>query len=669
MVIPVTNPDIDVDRLVQGYRKPFEDEGMDFELVFVLDGVRGALARELDEMQNHHPIKVVHLQGSGLGESIALSAGVARARGELILNAPPYIQCEPDDLIKVVQALQSGADFVTTWRHPRVDPWLNRLQSRVFNWCLRILMGIRFHDLNSGLRGMRRQVVQDVSVYGEMYRFLPVLAERQGFNVVEVKVRHREEKGRQGFYGVGVYLRRILDILTITFLARFRQKPLRFFGMLGFLSILVGMAMVAEPLYDRWYGESLQDRPIFVLGIIALAFGVQLIGFGLVAEIIIFTQSGSIRDYKLEDLVEGGLPPVEEADQDGPSESYGDAPMRVRELLPGEDARWDGFVRRHPHGSIFHLSGWRRCVEETFHHVPHDLVVEQGRRWLGVLPLMHVKSMFVGEQLISIPYAVYGGILTDSEEAQELLLEAAQRQGKKAGAGYVELRHLEERPGRRMKSDLYVTFRKDLPSKVEEVLPGIPKRARAEVRRAVEKHQMTFEQSEDYQSFYELFSDDKRRLGSPPLPYRWFCALREEFGRQIVLHMVRDRDGKPAAAVMSFAFQGVLYAYYSGSRFDLRGCGVNNFIYCRMMEWAVNEGFQSFDFGRSRKDTGAASFKQHMGFEAESLSYEYLMLRDDATMPDFNPSNPALSTHRRIWSNLPRFVTRRLGGRLSRYLP
>jgi FemAB-related protein (PEP-CTERM system-associated) len=282
---------------------------------------------------------------------------------------------------------------------------------------------------------------------------------------------------------------------------------------------------------------------------------------------------------------------------------------------------------------------------------------------------MHVKSMFVGEQLISMPYAVYGGLLVDSDDAQELLLEAAQERGKKVGAGYVELRHLEERPGRRLKSDLYVTFRKQLPAKVEEVMPGIPKRARAEVRRAVGQHQMTFEQSEDYQAFYQLFSDDKRRLGSPPLPYRWFSALREEFGRQVVLHMVRDSAGKPAAAVMSFAFQGVLYAYYSGSRFDLRGSGVNNFIYCRMMEWAVDEGFQCFDFGRSRKETGAAFFKHNMGFEAENLSYEYLMLRDDATMPEFHPSNPALSAHRRIWSNLPRFVTRRLGGRLSRYLP
>src|SRR5690606_40701572 len=103
------------------------------------------------------PVKVVRLQGDRLAVSIALSAGAAHARGALILNFPQYLQIQPDDHVKVVKALENGADFAATWRHPRVDPWLNRLQSRLFNWVLRVVMGIRFHDLNSGVRGMRRQ--------------------------------------------------------------------------------------------------------------------------------------------------------------------------------------------------------------------------------------------------------------------------------------------------------------------------------------------------------------------------------------------------------------------------------------------------------------------------------------------------------------------------------
>src|SRR5688572_27200980 len=152
------------------------------------------------------------------------------------------------DAGKVIAALGAGVDCVATWRKGRVDPWLNQLQSRWFNWLLLLVMGMPFHDLNSGTRGFKRQVLEEVSVYGELYRFLPVMARRQGFNVVEVKVRHREEKGRIGFYGVGVYLRRLLDILAITFLTRFTQRPLRFFGYLGFTAMLAGVAMAAVPL-------------------------------------------------------------------------------------------------------------------------------------------------------------------------------------------------------------------------------------------------------------------------------------------------------------------------------------------------------------------------------------------------------------------------------------
>src|SRR5690606_12399575 len=141
---------------------------------------------------------------------------------------------------------------------------------------------------------------------------------------------------------------------------------------------------------------------------------VQLIGFGLVGEIIIFTQASQLRDYKIEELLEGGtgesggVEPVVEEDAVRPRSNG--SPPRVRELLPGEDARWDSFVREHQDGSFFHLSGWRRVVEEVFGHEPHYLVCEEGRAWSGILPLFWVRSPFIGRQLISVPYGVYGGV-------------------------------------------------------------------------------------------------------------------------------------------------------------------------------------------------------------------------------------------------------------------
>ncbi len=664
IVIPVTSPEIDVGKLVHAFSAPLRQAGYAYEFVFVLDSVTGRPEHELLALQSQFPVTIVRLQGGGLGESIALSAGVDRAKGRFIINAPPYLQSEPEDVLKVMSALESGADFVATWRHPRVDPWFNRLQSRLFNWVLRGLMGIKFHDLNSSLRGMRRQVLEDVAVYGELYRFLPVLALRQGFRVVEVTIRHREERGRRGFFGFGVYLRRLLDILAITFLTRFTQKPLRFFGTFGILLILVGLALSVEPLLSKFSGkEGLASKPIIVLAAVLVAFGIQLIGFGLVGEIIIFTQARNLRDFKIDAVIEHDpavaiVAPLEP-----------NAELRVREVGPGEDARFDAWVRARKGGTFFHQSGWRKVVEDVFRHEAHYLVAERGRQWEGVLPMFFTKGPFLGSNLVSIPYAVYGGLIADNPLAAAALREQAERLGRRLGAGYLELRHEHRQFEDLPTSDLYVTFRKAIVGTSDDVLAAIPKKARAEVRRARDKNGLQFFESRDLDEFYALFQVNKRRLGSPPLPKRWFSALLDEFGRDVVIHVVRLPDGKAISGVMSFRMGDTLFAYYSGALHEHYGTGVNDFTYFKIMEWCADNGVRVFDFGRSRKDTGPANFKKNMGFAAQPLHYEYLLLGDKASLPVFHPGNPKLSLPRRVWSALPGFVTTRLGGRLSKYLP
>src|SRR5262249_46822082 len=198
VVVPISSSDAHPRVVVEALAGALRRGGYACEFVLVLDGPVGAVEREIETIDPRCTVKVVRLQGGGLGESIALSAGVGRSSGKLIVNVPPYLQTEAEDVLQVLAALEAGADCVATSRTPRVDPWLNQLQSRLFNNLLRFVMGMPFHDLNSGTRGFRRQVLEEVSVYGDLYRFLPVLALRQGFRVVEVKVRHREEKGRSG---------------------------------------------------------------------------------------------------------------------------------------------------------------------------------------------------------------------------------------------------------------------------------------------------------------------------------------------------------------------------------------------------------------------------------------------------------------------------------------
>ncbi len=669
VVVPVSSPDVDLLELVGGYSRPLREAGYPFEIVLVLDGVGTRLTTQAEELGCTHPLKTVVLHGSGLGESVALTVGADSAEADLIINAPQYLQTEPDDMIKVVKTLESGADFVATWRHPRVDPWLNRLQSRLFNSLMGILMGNKFHDLNSGMRGMRRRVVEEVSIYGDLYRFLPVLAQRQGFKVAEVKVRHREERGRRGFYGVGVYVRRLLDLMAISFLTRFRETPLRFFGVIGLFCIVAGLAMIAYPLFDKFFveGKGLQDRPIFVAGTVLITFGVQLLGFGLVGEIIIFTQARNMDDYQIDQVFTGRVDvPEEPVVVNGAPRK---ALMHVRELLPGEDARWDAFVRNHGRGSMFHLTGWRKVVEDTFKHEPIYLVAERGTEWLGVLPVFRTRSPLLGTNMISVPYGVYGGVLSFETEATEVLLAEAKSAGMRGKATYIELRARTNEIDGLPESDLYVTYRQDLPNDPTLVMPALPKRARAEVRKAADRFDLKCEESDDLASFYRLFGHNKRRLGSPSLPFKWFKGLREEFGSRVVLHIVREPNGTPIASVMSFCFNDTVCAYYSGSLHTKNSTGVNNFIYCKIMEWAVEQGFRVFDFGRSRRDTGPAAFKKNMGFEAQPLHYQYCLLTENAHLPVFNPSNPKLDLPRRIWSRLPPIVTRSLSGPLSRYLP
>ena len=667
VVIPISDPDVDLLALVQGYSQPLVDNAVPFEFVFVLDGVGSAIDGPLREASLTYPLSVVRLQGGGLGEAIALSSGVSRAVGEYVINAPQYLQSEPEDLIKLIRALDGGADVVATWRSPRVDPWLNRVQSAIFNWILKILMGVRFHDLNSSLRAMRRHVLDEVSVYGDLYRFLPVLAMRQGFRTVEVKVRHREEKGRTGFYGIGVYVRRMLDILAISFLTRFTQKPLRFFGMLGLLAIAVGIGLSIDPLLDKLGGDSLTDRPILVVAAVLIAFGVQLIGFGLVGEIIIFTQARNLRDYRIEeDPPEFAFKPPENPIRLVPPDEQ---LIHVREIVPGEDARWDAFVRDHPDGSFFLLSGWRKVVHDVFRHQPHVLIAERGGEWVGVLPLFWTKSMFLGNNLVGVPYGVYGGMLWYDEESRAALLAHAEALGRQLNAGFVELRSLKNVQPDLPMSELYVTFRKRLPADADAVMPSIPKKARAEVRRAMNKFGMTCDVEDSIDAFYDLFARNKRQLGSPSLPKHWFQALVDEFGGKVIVHVVRDEQGQAVSAVMSFAHGDTLCAYYSGALLEARKTGVNDFVYCKIMEWAVNHGFSVFDFGRSRADTGAAKFKKHMGFESEPLNYQYLLVGVDAKLPEFHPSNPKLGAAQRVWRRLPLWISSRLGSRLSRHLP
>jgi len=304
VIVPINHVRAEVREVVEALGRELDRLGKTWDCILVFDGIRGKAWETGLELQaaTRNQVKTIALH-KPFGESVCLSSAFEHARGKVILTSPQYVQVDPAEVRTLIAAIDDGADFVTPWRHPRVDPWLNRVQSATFNLLMRRIVGAHFHDLNCTLRAIRREVLEHLSVYGDMYRYLPAIAFRQGFRVDEVKVRHLKEWGHAGVYGPGVYLRRTLDIIGVMFLTKFTHKPLRFFGAFGGLLVALG-SVISIWMTVTWALDSdsgLIARPMFLVGILLFVLGVQVIGFGLVGEIIIFTQAKNVREYRIEE--------------------------------------------------------------------------------------------------------------------------------------------------------------------------------------------------------------------------------------------------------------------------------------------------------------------------------------------------------------------------------
>ena len=345
-------------------------------------------------------------------------------------------------------------------------------------------------------------------------------------------------------------------------------------------------------------------------------------------------------------------------------------PFEIRALVPGDDEQRDSFVDQHERGTVFHTARWRRAVERVFGHPSRELGAFRDGQLLGLLPLMRTPAVLARANHVSVPYATYGGALGSGEGMDVALVERAVERARNEGVGRIELRHFSHAPQMSglVASDLYWTFQKQLPKSPEEVLLGMPKKARAEARKARERHGLRLVEGNWYlDDLYRLFLRNKRALGSPALPAAFFYTLREELGARAVVHLV-VRGREPLAAVMSFLYGRTLVAYYSGSAPDVdRDYSASNFMYMALQEWCVREGIEVFDFCRSRGDSGAFRFKEHQGFVPQPLPYRYALIRAKG-LPSFTPSNPRTRGLREAWTKLPLLAVERLSPLLSRYL-
>lgn len=286
------------------YNRELQATGLRYEFILVFEGKDPGEIEALDRLRNTHASLTFLQLASSYGEATALSAGAEQAAGALLLTLPSRRQVEPEALPALIDSLEDR-DMVVVRRWPRTDGWLNRLQTRAFHFILRLMLKhFRFHDLGCSVRLFRKHVIERVHVYGDQQRFFPILAGRYGYKVKEIELPQSPEDAYQEHYAFGVYLRRLLDLLTIFFLVKFTEKPLRFFGLTGFAIFLAGAVFTGFLAAQRLFmGVALADRPVLLLGLLLIVLGVQLFAFGLLGELIIFTHSKDLKTYTVEKVV------------------------------------------------------------------------------------------------------------------------------------------------------------------------------------------------------------------------------------------------------------------------------------------------------------------------------------------------------------------------------
>ena len=300
---------------------------------------------------------------------------------------------------------------------------------------------------------------------------------------------------------------------------------------------------------------------------------------------------------------------------------HGEGPLQVRLVREQDLPAWDRYVCHHPQATVFHRPAWSQAVRAAYpRHQPLHLAAWNDGEMAGILPLFSIKSLFVGRVLVSIPYATYGGILADDDASARAILAAAQELCRGQEAQYLELRHRDQTDLDLPCFGRYDTFRKPLPSTVEDVLPSLPRKARAAARHGLGF--LTVDSGPQWlDDIYDLYSLTLARLGSPNYRKRLFEQLRLAYGQD--LHcMVVLHEGRPVAGVVSFIFRDEITPYFSGSMDESKTISASNVMYLKLQEYAVARGLRWFDFNRTRRDNhGPYDFKRHQGFSPSPLHY------------------------------------------------
>jgi glycosyltransferase involved in cell wall biosynthesis len=307
VIIPAKDEEESIPELCQWISRVMQAHGLSYEVIFIDDGSSDSTWEQITRMNTaDERFKGIRFNRN-FGKSAALQTGFRAAKGKVIITMDADMQDSPDEIPELYRMItQDGYHLVSGWKKKRHDPLSKTIPSKFFNYVTRKLSGIPLHDFNCGLKAYQATVTRNITVYGEMHRYIPVIAKWAGFTKISEKVvEHRERKFGTTKFGLERFINGFLDLLSITFVSRFRQKPMHFFGTLGTISFLIGFVFTIKVIWDKMDAlyfsripikRDITDQPLFFLALVAIIIGVQLFVTGFLAEMISM-QSFSKRDY------------------------------------------------------------------------------------------------------------------------------------------------------------------------------------------------------------------------------------------------------------------------------------------------------------------------------------------------------------------------------------
>ena len=287
IVVPLYNEEESLKPLYVELKKVLRAINIDHEIIFADDGSTDkslSIIKEFAKPDNR--VKYISFR-KNYGKAAALQVAFKIATGDAVITMDADLQDEPSEIPNLLKKLDEGYDLVSGWKKKRFDPFIKKYTSRFFNYITRLFSGIKIHDFNCGLKAYRKEVADSINIYGELHRYIPVLAAWQGFRITEIPVKHNPRRYGKTKYGISRFFKGFVDLLTAIFTTRFINRPMHFFGFAGSLSFSTGLCLNGYLTIEWFRGRALSNRPLLFLGMLLIIVGVQLFAIGLIGEMIV----------------------------------------------------------------------------------------------------------------------------------------------------------------------------------------------------------------------------------------------------------------------------------------------------------------------------------------------------------------------------------------------